>query len=198
MSYGAGLSLNWTLWREEVGSQWVGAGPIHKTQGSRLAPLIGSGGRRRVLRVERAPGPRGVGRSTPGCSEGAFLSFPGRTLPLAVVLLSPPGWGWYVPPSSHSRPSAPPPSGAVAPPPSWHVRLRKEPNAKFWGPEQGDPPAVDSETYPALLPSPLGRGALRRAEAGSVPVRPGKEERAWRPLPPPNGRYHAGGEERAW
>lgn len=146
-------------------------------------------------------GPRGPGEwEDPrlGAARGRFFPFPAGLYPSLWSFSLPRGGdGTSHPP----RIPAPPPllpSGAVAPPPSWHVRLRKEPNAEFWGPEQGDPPAVDSETYPALLPSPLGRGALRRAEAGSVPVRPGKEERAWRPLPPQNGRYHPAGEERAW
>ena len=57
----------------------MGAEPIHKTQGSRLPPLIGPGGKGRVPRVEHRPKPRGVGRSTLGWGEGAFLGFPGRT-----------------------------------------------------------------------------------------------------------------------
>lgn len=164
-----------------------------KAPGWLLSLALGGGGVSRGWRA--SPGSRGVGKSTLGWSEGAFLAFPGRTFfsPRSVPSLSP-GVGMVRP-----TPAFPPllPSGAVALPPSWHVRLRKKPNPGFGGPGQGDPPAVDSETYPVLLPSLLGRGILRHAEAGPVPVRPGEEGRAGRPLPPRGGRYHPGREERA-
>lgn len=102
-------SLNSTLWREEAGSRWVGVGPIHKTQGSQPAVLIGPGGKGRVPRVERALGPREWEDLRLGGARGRSLVFPaGLPFSLAVFLLSPPGWGWYVPPSSHSRPFSPP------------------------------------------------------------------------------------------
>lgn len=131
-----------------------------------------------------APVPGEWERSTHGWSEGAFLAFPGRTsfCPRSVPPLSP-GVGMVRPTLLAFPPLLP--SGPVVPPPSWHVRLRKDPNPSFGGPGQGDAPAVVCETYPALLPSLLGRGALRRAEAGLTPVGPGEEEQAGRPATSP-------------
>lgn len=91
-------------------------------------------------------------------------------------------------------------SRAWAPPPSWHVRLRERAKPWLWGggrtggPSRGRRRALP----PALLPSLFRCGALRRPEASPVPVRPGKEGRVRRPLPPRDGRYHPGGEDSAW
>lgn len=135
----------------------MGAGPIHKIQGSGPAALIGPGGRGRDPRVERAPGPGEWEDPHLGGARGRSLVFPaGLPFPLAGFLLSPPGWdGTSHPP----RIPAPPPLrslGAAA------ILARqvegKSQTLALGGGGQRDPPAVDGEPYPQPT-SPFRSGA---------------------------------------
>lgn len=114
----------------------MGAEPIHKTQGSRLPPLIGPGGEGRALWVEHRPKPRGVGRSTLGWGEGAFLGFPGRTsFSLGCVPPLSLGVGMVRPTLLTFPAPSPLPSGGAA-----AILARQvagKPNPGFGGPERG-------------------------------------------------------------
>ena len=147
-----------------------------------MAPLIGHAGRGRAPRVDRAPGLWGVGKIHARVGRGGVSCFSRQDFLLPSLCSSSlprGGDGTSHPP----RIPAPPPLRTVVPPPSWHVRLRKDPNPSFGGPGQGDAPAVVCETYRALLPSLLGRGALRRAEAGLALLCPMSESRSGKRLP---------------
>lgn len=70
-----------------MGESWTHSQNPRLPAGSSQWP----GGEGRVPRVERGPGPRGVGKIHAWVEQGAFFAFPGRTsFALAVFLLSPP------------------------------------------------------------------------------------------------------------
>lgn len=135
----------------------MGEGPIHKTQASRPAALIGPGGKGRDPRVELAPGPGEWEDPRLGGARGRSSVFPaGLPFPLAGFLLSPPGWdGTSHPP----RITAPPllQSLGAAAILARQVEGKSQTLALGGGGGQGDPPAVDGEPYPQPS-SPLCSG----------------------------------------
>lgn len=140
----------------------------------RAAPLIGPEGKGRDPRVESAPGPGEWEDPRLGGARGRSLVFPAG-LPFPLLCSSSLPWGGMVRPTLLAFP-APLPSGAVAPPPSWHVRLRER--AKPWlqgGPDRGGPSGGRQRALPpALLPFSLRRRALRRPQAGRFLSGPGR------------------------
>lgn len=85
----------------------MGAGPIHKTQGSRLAPLIGPGGRGRVPRVACIPGVQRSGKIHAWVERGGVPCLSGQDLlfPSQCSFSLPRGGDG----TSHPRIPAPPP-----------------------------------------------------------------------------------------
>lgn len=140
----------------------MGEGPIHKTQASRPAALIGPWGEGRDPRVELAPGPGEWQHPRLGGARGRSSVFPaGLPFPLAGFLLSPPGWdGTSHPP----RIPAPPLLrilGAAA-----ILARQVEGKSKPWlwgGARTGGPSGGRRRALPpALLPTLFRCGALRR------------------------------------
>lgn len=159
MSKGAAGLLTRPFGGRRPSGRWVGAGPIHKTQCSRPAALIGPGEKGRDPRVERTPGPGEWEDPRLGGARGRSLVFPAELpFPFAGFLLSPPGWdGTSHPP----RIPAPPPLRRLGAAAILAHQVEGKSQTLDWrggGPRQGDPPAVDGEPYPQPS-SPLRSGA---------------------------------------
>lgn len=144
--------------------RWVGAEPIHKTQGWRPAPLIGPGGGGRGPRWS-APSAREWADLRAGGARGRspFLQA-GLPFPFAVSPLSPPGWGWYLPPYSSL------PGCGVAAILAPQLEGKRRSQARGAGAPL-PPHTRASRPSPA---SPRGHGVLKSAEAVPAPVRPAR------------------------